>query len=71
MHTIGTDECDHPTALLAAEDEDVARRSAARLLITAATQQRVEMLARRIHAAGPRGQFPLIHRCAGDLVTCG
>jgi DNA-binding NtrC family response regulator len=49
------------------EDEDVAGRSAARLLITASTQRGVETLARRIHGAGRRAQFPFVRTWAGDL----
>jgi DNA-binding NtrC family response regulator len=53
--------------LLAVEDEDVANQSPTRLLITAATQQGVETLARRIHGAGPRTQFPFVQTWAGEL----
>ena len=67
MHNVGTAERDHAVALLAVEDEDVASRFSARLLITAPTQQGVETLARRVHETGPRGQFPFVHTLAGDL----
>jgi DNA-binding NtrC family response regulator len=67
MHQLGTAVRNDAVALLAVEDEDVARRSSARLLITAATQHGVETLARRVHATGPRAQFPFVQTCAGDL----
>jgi DNA-binding NtrC family response regulator len=53
--------------LPAVTDEDVTGRSSARLLITASTQRGVETLARRIHEAGPRAQFPFIHKRARHL----
>src|SRR5688572_17081444 len=67
MHSVGTAERDNAVAWLAFEDEDVASRSGARLLLTAPTQQRVETLARRVHETGPRAQFPFVHTWAGDL----
>jgi DNA-binding NtrC family response regulator len=67
MHNVGTPERDRAVALLAVEDEDVASRSPARLLITAQTQQRVETLARRVHETGPRAPFPFVYTSAGDL----
>jgi Transcriptional regulator containing PAS, AAA-type ATPase, and DNA-binding domains len=63
----GTSARNTAVAVLAVEDEDVARRSPARLLITAATQHGVETLAQRVHATGPRAQFPFIQTWAGDL----
>lgn len=67
MHSVGTAECDNAVALLAVDDVDVASQSPARLLISAATQQEVEILARLIHGAGPRAQFPFVHVCGGEL----
>src|SRR5688572_9978768 len=67
MHGVVTAERDNAVALLAVEDVDVASQSAARLLISAATQQGVETLARRIHRAGPRAQFPFVHVSGGEL----
>jgi len=67
MHRVGTAEPDNAAALFAGEDEDVASRSHARLLISAATQQGVETLAYRIHETGPRAPFPFVHTSAGDL----
>jgi len=67
MHSVGTAERDNAVALLAVADEDVASRSPARLLITARTQQGVEILAHRVHEAGPRAQFPFLQTWAGDL----
>lgn len=67
MHNVGTAERDHAVALLAVEDEDVASRFPARLLITAPTQQGVESLARRVHETGPRAHFPFVHTWGGDL----
>ena len=53
--------------LLVFDDEQLASQSPARLLITASTQQGVETLARRVHAGGPRSQFPFVHVFAGEL----
>jgi DNA-binding NtrC family response regulator len=61
------DHEDRGPVLLAVEDVNVAIRSAARLLITASTQQAVETLARRIHESGPRAQFPFVMTTAGEL----
>jgi DNA-binding NtrC family response regulator len=58
---------DHVMPLLGVEDEDVARRSSATLLISASTQQGVETLARRVHSSGPRAHFPFVHVWAGGL----
>ena len=52
---------------LVVEDINVASRSAARLLITASTQQAVETLARRIHANSRRAQSPFVMTPAGEL----
>jgi DNA-binding NtrC family response regulator len=52
---------------LVVEDEALANQSPARLLITAPTQHGVETLARRIHGAGPRAQFPFVQTWAGEL----
>ena len=49
------------------DDINVASRSSARLLITAATPHAVETLARRVHASGPRAQSPFVMTCAGEL----
>ena len=67
MHNLWTAEGDYAVALLAVEDEDVASRSPARVLITAPTQHGVEALARRVHEAGPRARFPFVYTCGGDL----
>ena len=67
MHNVETAGPDQGGAWFAIEDEDVAIRSPASLLITAPTQQAVEILARRVHETGPRAQFPFVHRWAGDL----
>jgi two-component system response regulator PilR (NtrC family) len=67
MHSVGTAKRDNLLPWLAAEDEHVAGRFPARLLITASTQRGVETLARRIHARGPRAQFPFVHTSARDL----
>ena len=67
MHTVGTAERDRPAALLTVENEDAAIRCPARLLISAATQEAVETLARRIHRGGPRAQFPFIQKSAGEF----
>ena len=67
MHHLETAERGDAVALLAVEDEELANQSPARLLITAPTQQGVETLARRIHGAGPRAQFPFVQTWAGEL----
>lgn len=67
MHSTGAAACGRAVASLAGEDEDVASRSPARLLITASTLEEVEAVARRIHEAGPRAPFPLLHTRARDL----
>jgi len=69
MHNVETTETDQGLPWLAIQDEDVASRSPARLLITASTQQGVETLARRVHETGPRASFPFVHRWAGDLAV--
>jgi DNA-binding NtrC family response regulator len=67
MHNVWTAERDHAVPLLAVEDEHLASRSPARLLITAPTQPGVETLAMRVHETGPRARFPFVHTCASDL----
>ena len=57
---------DH-AAMLAIEDEEFVSRSPARVLITASTHQTVETLARRLHARGPRAQFPFVQVWADEL----
>jgi DNA-binding NtrC family response regulator len=42
------------------EDEGLAAASSATLLITAATSQQAEMVARRVHAAGAGAVFPFV-----------
>ncbi len=67
MHHAWADEYGSAAALLAIQDEDVASRSPARLLITAPTPQAVETLALRIHERGPRARFPFVRTYAADL----
>jgi sigma-54 dependent transcriptional regulator, acetoin dehydrogenase operon transcriptional activator AcoR len=67
MHNLGTAERVDLVALLAVEDEELANQSPVRLLITAPTAQAVETLARRIHGAGPRAQFPFVQTGAVEL----
>ena len=67
MHNLGTAERVDPVARLAVEDEELANQSPTRLLITAPTEQGVEALARRIHGAGARAQFPFVQRWAVEL----
>ncbi len=55
-----------PFAQPAAPDEELAGCSSARLLITAATREHLELLARRIHRAG-RAAAPFVHVSAGDF----
>ena len=66
MHRVATAGAHDAFALVSAQDEDLAARSSARLLITAPTHRGVEMVARRIHAAG-RAECPFIHTWACDL----
>jgi DNA-binding NtrC family response regulator len=66
MHRVRTADR-HNAVAPAAEDEDVAGRSSARLLITASTPRGVETIARRIHGVGPRAPFPFAHTWAGDF----
>jgi len=49
------------------DDECVAVRSAARLLITSSTSWRVEIVARRIHTASARADRPFVQERARDL----
>jgi DNA-binding NtrC family response regulator len=67
MHSIGTAERHNGVAFPAVEDNDMAGRSPERLLIRAPTRRGVETLARRIHGAEQRSQFPFVHTWAGDL----
>ena len=67
MHDVRTAEREDAVALPAIEDEDLARWSAATVLITAPTPRRVATLARRIHEGGMRTQSPFVHLSAGDL----
>jgi len=48
-------------------DENLARHSAARLLITASAQGVAEALAGRIHDASPRAGLPFVRMPAADL----
>ena len=66
MHSLGTTERDYVVTLPGAEIT-VASRSRAKLLITAATPEAVETLARRIHGGGPRAQFPFVQKRARDF----
>jgi DNA-binding NtrC family response regulator len=67
IHNVGTAERVDAVAVLAVEDEELANQSRARLLITAPTEHGVETLARRIHGAGPRAQFPFVRTWAVEL----
>jgi DNA-binding NtrC family response regulator len=49
------------------EDECLAARSVARLLITASTSRRVELVARRIHISSIRTDRPFVQERARDL----
>jgi DNA-binding NtrC family response regulator len=48
-------------------DEELAARSAAKVLITAETPREAAALARRLHAASERAACPFIRTDAGDL----
>jgi two-component system C4-dicarboxylate transport response regulator DctD len=60
---------EQPVRIAAAgsEDECLAARSVARLLITASTSRRVELVARRIHLASVRTDRPFVQERARDL----
>jgi len=49
------------------EDEEMASRSAARLLITASARGRTEALAQRIHGVSSRAGFPFVRTRARNL----
>ena len=49
------------------EDEELASRSSARLLISGLTEEGVQMLARRIHMSGPRADSPFVHTRAAEF----
>ena len=53
--------------LPAVEDEGVASRSAARLLITSPTREGCQRLARRVHLAGARAKSPFVQAAACDF----
>ena len=57
----------HDARALPAVDEEMASGCAARLLITASTEDGAEALARRIHGAGPRAHCPFVRLRARDL----
>jgi DNA-binding NtrC family response regulator len=67
MRSLEAIERDDHVALLLVEDVTVASRSPSRVLITAPTQQGVETLARHVHDAGCRAQFPFVPMWAGDF----
>jgi DNA-binding NtrC family response regulator len=67
MHNLRVAERVDAVALHAVEDEELATASSAKLLITAPTEQAVETLARRIHGAGARAQFPFVQTGAVAL----
>jgi two-component system C4-dicarboxylate transport response regulator DctD len=54
-------------AAAGSEDECLAARSVARLLITASTSRRVDLVARRIHLASNRADRPFVQERARDL----
>jgi Sigma-54 interaction domain len=67
MDTEGMSQRRGTLALDSVEDEDVAARSDAKLLITASAPLLVEALARRIHAAGVRAALPFVQTWACDF----
>jgi DNA-binding NtrC family response regulator len=67
MNGAGIAEAQAALAFTITEDEELAARSAGRLLITGATRQSVETLARRIHREGPRASRPFVRRRACDF----
>ena len=69
MHRVAIGERHTALPVLVVDDEIMAGRSAARLLITADTAEGVERIARRVHGAGLRAGFPFIHTSACALPT--
>jgi DNA-binding NtrC family response regulator len=67
MHRVGIPARTEVLAPTTVEDEDVAAHSASRLLISGASRQGVETLARRIHGAGRRAPFPFLQQQASHL----
>jgi DNA-binding NtrC family response regulator len=67
MHAVGIADPERTMSVLAVEDEELAGRSAARLLITASAHGGAEALARRIHGAGPRAGSPFVRMQARDF----
>ena len=67
MDTEGMAQRQATLALDGVEDEVVAARSDAKLLITASAPVLVEALARRIHAAGIRAALPFVQTWACDF----
>jgi DNA-binding NtrC family response regulator len=67
MHTVGTALPRNARALLALDDDDMAGRSAASLLITAHAPREAEDVARRLHSASMRAEFPFLRIEAGDF----
>jgi DNA-binding NtrC family response regulator len=68
MHTVAIANPKRAVSLLTDQDEELASRSAVRLLITV-SEQGVEALARRIHGASLRGRSPFVRTRARDLPT--
>jgi DNA-binding NtrC family response regulator len=67
MHRVAIGERHTVLPVLVVDDEVLAGRSGARLLITAVTRDGVEALARRVHGAGLRAGFPFVHTSACHL----
>jgi len=67
MHMMGIADPQQAVALPALEDEEMAGRSTARLLITASVQGVAETLARRIHGASLRAGLPFVRTFAREL----
>ena len=63
------EQAQSPVALRVFDDEGLAVRSAARLLVTASVTAEVQAFARRIHAAGIRAGFPFLETPARELPT--
>jgi DNA-binding NtrC family response regulator len=67
MHRVAIGDRQTALPVLVVDDEVLAGRSGARLLITAVTRDGVEALARRVHGAGLRADFPFVHTSACHL----
>jgi DNA-binding NtrC family response regulator len=67
MHTVAIANARRAKAFSTDQDQEMASRSGARLLITASADGEAEVLARRIHGASERAGSPFVRARACDL----